>query len=136
MFPTMMQLFLGERKESGDQHWTSHKIRYSVDKLWDFAKRKGDLREILISELDHGFENTNTDEEKDDPEFAERASKVDMSKPILVISEKGVLWPADGNHRLWRKKQSGAKSIAGYVIDHDELPEDAIDPKKGVQKES
>ena len=77
---------------------------------------------VSIKDLEHNFEDTDTDEEIDSPEFRERAEKADLKYPIMAVrNEDGSLSVMDGMHRLWKAKNQGDDDIQVQVFDQSEL---------------
>lgn len=128
-FPSMKSIFL-MKEDVYHQHWTSDGDRYNVGMLYDYAKAVTDPEEVPLDALQHGFENTNVDEDKWSPEFVERCQQTNMDYPILVVKDrKGRLWIADGNHRYGKAVMQGDEMIMAYVVDEKDLPEKAIEPE-------
>ena len=117
------------------QHWTSDGNRYSIQKMYDYAKSVTDPEQIPVSALAHSFEHTELDEEKWSDAFNSRCNAADLKYPILVARDKnGKLWISDGNHRYGKALMKNIEMIYGYVIDEKDIPEKALEPKVGSSK--
>jgi len=76
-----------------------------------------DLAEIAFMKS----ENEDFDEVPGSPEFVDRAMRSDLSYPITVIVYPDGDFIADGNHRLWKARELGQKTIRGYSLSEEDL---------------
>lgn len=97
--------------------------RYDVPKLTYWAEENVPVSDIPLSSL----MMSKSDEKHGSKEFKKHAKKVDHKGfPIVcVMRSDGSIQIADGNHRAWKAAEAGEKTIAGYVIPHDKMPEEA-----------
>jgi hypothetical protein len=128
-FPRMVDLFLVH--ESVDrQHWTSNGKRYNVGKLYKWARQNGhEVQIIPVDDLKDGYERTRTDESKESEEFWDRADQAGDDPILVAVDGRHRRWIADGNHRYARAIRDGKRHIFGYVVNENDLPADAIEPK-------
>jgi hypothetical protein len=128
-------------KEYYDQEWESittngdtgeieSEYRYSVGRLYDWARENIKPEFISTSDITGVFGTGEgkdiSDEPDDSPEFLARAEASDLRYPLLLVRmQDGYLEVADGRHRLKKAMIHGIDSIAAYIIDVDNLPRSA-----------
>lgn len=109
--------------------WTSNGTKYDVGVILRHLRSEGaQPRPLPLSLLKPGFDKTNTDEPKWSVRFVERMERASDDPILVVVSENGKHWIADGNHRFARKLLEGALSISCYVVAERDLPASAIVP--------
>jgi len=97
---------------------------YDVPELTYWCVENLDLRNIPLVDLTM----SKSDEKHASKEFKKHARKVDhKGYPIVVVARSdGKLQIADGNHRAFKAASAGEKTIEGYIIPEDQLPDSAL----------
>lgn len=97
---------------------------YDVPELTYWCVENLDSQDIPLADLTM----SKSDEKHGSKEFKKHAAKVNHKKfPIVVVARSdGKLQIADGNHRAFKAAAAGEKTIEGYIIPEDQLPESAL----------
>lgn len=111
-----------------DQVYSDQSGSYGVGSMIDFARRNKRLQDIDVSDLLHNLEPSPHETGSDlpgHPEFVRRAERASLEHPIIVVRypRENLLFVADGVHRLYKAVRDGQRTMRGYVIEDDELPQ-------------
>lgn len=105
---------------------------YSVPKLAEWAKRNLKITNIPVSEIQKRYvwaKDLFIDVEEGE-EWANRSMNTSLEYPILMLEYPNGKWEIiDGNHRTWKAWKTQQKSIQGYIIRSEQIP-DAKDINK------
>jgi hypothetical protein len=112
-------------KDYKKQIYSDSNGEYKVPDIINWAKENAPLKNFNIDKLAEIAFQPSSEEDYDEvpgsSEFVARAMKSDLSYPIVVVRYSDGDFIADGNHRLWKARELGHKTIKGYLMHEDDL---------------
>jgi len=73
---------------------------------------------MSLDSLIEGFLDTEFDEPVWSDSFIQRSLRTNLGYPIIAVNVLGLLWPADGNHRIAKCLLLGIAEIDAYVLEN------------------
>lgn len=116
---------LADDKVLLDQTYSDSHGEYKVTDIINWAKNNVPLVTFKVDKLAKtSFQKSSEesgDEIPDSPEYIARAMKTDLAYLIIVIRYPDGDFIADGNHRLWKARKLGQKTIKGFLMQEKDL---------------